>query len=134
MYSIWRATQQEWSAWAVTTLDDGSVRPATDQELLDRHVTVAGHDAEGGHVFFQVGRLQWSRSDFPGRPLTAGRAEERFQALPRAAKRACYRARVERAGGPLKRGRVKVDVPLAEVAEEDRLEEVFIPHRWLGER
>jgi len=120
MYSVWRATREEWDAWAVTRLDDGTSRPASTQELLDRHVVVAGEDEEAGHVYFQVGRLEWRRGDFPGRPLTAGVPEARFQGLPRKAREVCRR--------PADAGRPQSLVATARDTAPRPL------HHWLGER
>lgn len=113
MYSIWRAARNEWEAWAVTRLDDGSTRPASTQELLDRHVVVVGEDEEHDHVYFQVGKLEWRRGDFPGRPLTAGTAQERFRGLPSRAREVCC--------GP-------------GAARAPRDAAVPTPHHWLGEK
>lgn len=119
MYSVWRATREEWDAWAVTRLDDGTLRPASAQELLDRHVAVAGVDEEEGLVYFQVGRVEWKRGDFPGRPLTAGRLEARFRGLSKKAKEVCGRAAAAGRPQPLS-GAAGKPPPLA-------------LHRWLGE-
>lgn len=110
MYSVWRAARPEWEAWAVTRLDDGSMRPANTQELLDRHVVVTGTDEEQGHVYFQVGRLDWRRGDFPGRPLTEGKLHDRFRSLPRRGRAACCGPGAAEPGA-----------------------EVSAPHHWLGE-
>ncbi len=119
MYSVWRATREEWEAWAVTRLDDGTSRPASEQELLDRQVAVAGVDEEEGEVYFQVGKVEWKRGDFPGRPLTAGGPEARFRSLSRKAREVCGRAAAAGRAQPLS-GAARAMPHLA-------------LHRWLGE-
>ena len=50
-YSIMRCTRAAWDAWAVTTDIDGTERPTTGQEQLDRGV-------EGGQPADRIDRME----------------------------------------------------------------------------
>ncbi len=98
-YSIMTCTRAEWDAWAVTTDEDGTERPATEQEMLTRGV--AGPDIGPTDVVYHCGILDTDRrAALPGEVLTEGRARERHAKLPDVAtKRRMYGARVYRAPG-----------------------------------
>ena len=98
-YSIMRCTRAEWDAWAVTTDEDGTERPATGQEMLDRGV--ASPEIGPDDVVYHCGILDTDRrAALPGEVLTVGRLRDRHVALPDVAlKRRMYGARVYREPG-----------------------------------
>lgn len=99
-YHIRRCASAEWDAWAVTTDLDGTVGPATHQDLLNRGVIVLHRDAD--EVIYHFGRLgEGADASYPGTPITPTSGpdvylERRYARLPEAVKPRVYRARVYR--------------------------------------
>jgi hypothetical protein len=100
MFGIWKATAEEWAAWAVTagsTLSEGTEfeRAATAGELLQRGAMVAHVDPDGGDALFHAA----GAGPFPGTLLSDPAAvgqRERYRSIPAEDKPGVYGAAVLR--------------------------------------
>lgn len=129
MSTIWKCTRAQWDQWAVTEGDDRKLRPATAAELLGRKVVVGALDEDV--VYFHVFKQEWTFADFPGKPISEGDAQTRFERLKPETRVRLTRVTVERKKG---KKQEKMIVRADEVKKTDVVHsEPTVPVLLLGE-